>query len=357
MKRILSETFFRKIGLLSVASILFLIFVGGLVRITGSGMGCPDWPKCFGYYIPPANESELVWKPNHEYKKGQMIIKDERLWVAQSNFTTSQNFDPAQWAVYTKHDYALYNPIHTYIEWINRMVSVLVGIFMVLTLVSSFQYWKTKKSITLLSIASFLFTLFQAWLGAKVVESNLKGDTISIHMLASLVTVGLMMAAVFRNHAAEGLDRIKHLGWIKVLVYGVIVLTLVQIYYGTKVREAVDEWVPKAQGSGHSWTQLVDYVLSSHKSLSVFVMAAMMILYMMVANRLEKSNMLVRSLTWGLGIAALQIVLGTANIFFDLPAVARLLHVTLAGMLIAAQFYVAILVYNYKDSIIEEKST
>ncbi|MDL5051949.1 hypothetical protein QQ054_38745 [Oscillatoria amoena NRMC-F 0135] len=144
---------------------------------------------------------------------------------------------------------------------------------------------------------------------------------------------------------------------MKVLVYGVIVLTLVQIYYGTKVREAVDEWVPKAQGSGHSWTQLVDYVLASHKSLSVFVMAAMMILYMMVANRLEKSNMLVRSLTWGLGIAALQIVLGTANIFFDLPAVARLLHVTLAGMLIAAQFYVAILVYNYKDSIIEEKST
>jgi heme a synthase len=316
-------------------------------------MGCPDWPKCFGYLIPPTNISELTWAPNREFKRGQMIIKDEKLWVAQENFTTSQNFDTGKWTVYTKHDYALFNPVHTYIEWINRMVSVLVGIFMVLTVVSSFQYRKTRKSIVFLSIASFLFTLFQAWLGAKVVESNLKGDTISIHMLASLVTVGLMMAAVFKNHAAEGLERVKQLKWLNVTVYGAILLTLVQIYFGTQVREAVDEWLPKAQASGHSWTQFVSNILASHKSLSVFVMAVMMVLYFMVANKLEKTNLLVKAITWSLGLAAAQIVLGTLNVFLDLPPVVRVLHVTLAGMLVASQFYIAILLYNYKKVEVE----
>jgi heme a synthase len=348
VSKIFSESFFRKIGLLTVASILFLIFIGGVVRMTGSGMGCPDWPKCFGYLIPPTNLSELTWSPNREFKRGQMIIKDKKLWVAQENFTTKQNFDTAKWTVYTKHNYALFNPVHTYIEWINRMVSVLVGIFMVLTLVSSFQYRKTRKSIVLLSIAAFLFTLFQAWLGAKVVESNLSGNKISIHMLASLVTVGLMMASVFKNHAAEGLDRIKHMRWLNIGIYGVILLTLVQIYYGTHVREAVDEWLPKARGTGHSWTDFVGSILASHKSLSVFVMAAIMVLYFMVANKLEKTNLLVKAITWSLGFAAAQIVLGTLNVFLDLPPVVRVLHVTLAGLLVASQFYIAILLYNYK---------
>lgn len=349
MKRVFTEVFFRKIGLLTVASILFLIFIGGLVRITGSGMGCPDWPKCFGYYIPPTDISELTWEPQKEYKKGQMIIKDEKLWVAQGSFTTSQQFNTANWAVYTKHDYALFNPTHTYIEWVNRMVSVLVGIFMVLTVVSSFQYWKKQKSITLLSIASFFLTLFQAWLGAKVVESNLDGFKISIHMLAAFAVVGLVMIAVFKNHAATGVERLGKLGWYKAGVYAVIIITLLQIFYGTQVREAVDHW-QKANPNNDSieWVNAADYVLASHKALSGFVMAAMLILFVMASNRLDRSNTIFKYTAWGVALTAIQIALGSVNIFFNMPAISQVLHVTLAGLLVASQFYVAILLYNYK---------
>ena len=356
MKRIFTEKFFKKIGLLTVASILFLIFIGGLVRITGSGMGCPDWPKCFGYYIPPTNISELTWKPQQEFKKGQMIIKEKKLWVAQGNFTTSQQYNPSNWAEYTKHSYALYNPVHTYIEWVNRMVSVFVGLFMILTVLSSFQYWKNQKSIVFLSIASFFITLFQAWLGAKVVESNLDGLKISIHMLFALAVVGLVMIAVFKNHAATGLYRFKHLGWIKVLVYGVIVLTLVQIFTGTQVREAVDTWKPKADANGYSWVSvsMVKDILSSHKSLSAFVMAAMLILFYLVSNRLDKNNAVTKYVGIGMLLTAMQIALGSVNIFFNMPAVSQVMHVTLAGLLIASQFYVAILLFNYKGEQIEE---
>jgi hypothetical protein len=62
-------------------------FAGAFVRLTGSGMGCPDWPKCFGYYIPPTEQSELLFTAAKEYDKGQVIIKS--LLVAKADFVSN----------------------------------------------------------------------------------------------------------------------------------------------------------------------------------------------------------------------------------------------------------------------------
>ena len=97
---------------ISLVLVYLVISAGAVVRMTGSGMGCPDWPKCFGYLIPPTERSELDWKPNHDYLKGEVIIVKESLRVATQNFNSQNQYLTENWKVYTKHDYAIFNAKH-----------------------------------------------------------------------------------------------------------------------------------------------------------------------------------------------------------------------------------------------------
>ena len=149
-----------KITLISV----YLIFLAGaVVRMTGSGMGCPDWPKCFGYYIPPTSEEQITWQPNSSYKKGMIIIKDEVLFVAENDIKTTTNFKLSNWEKYTKHDYANFNKYHTWTEYINRLTSVLSGFVFLFLMLGAFKFRKEKKSIPLLAFLALFLMLFEGW--------------------------------------------------------------------------------------------------------------------------------------------------------------------------------------------------
>ena len=115
----MKNSFIRSVKI-SLILVYLVIAAGSIVRMTGSGMGCPDWPKCFGYLIPPTERAQLDWKPGHKYTKGQVIILKEELRVANKNFSSSDSFDEDNWGLYTQHDYALFNPYHTWIEYLNR---------------------------------------------------------------------------------------------------------------------------------------------------------------------------------------------------------------------------------------------
>ena len=191
------KKYFPKSAKIALVLVYLVVFAGAFVRLTGSGMGCPDWPKCFGYYIPPTEKQELVFTEGKEYNKGQVIIKNETLLVAKEDFIAKSTFVSSNWEKYTKHDYAIFNPLHTWVEYINRLLGALAGIACFLTFIFSFGYWKEKRKLVFISFFICILMGFQAWLGKTVVDSVLNPFKITTHMLAALLIISFQLYLIY----------------------------------------------------------------------------------------------------------------------------------------------------------------
>lgn len=301
--------------------------------MTGSGMGCPDWPKCFGYYIPPTDLKELTWAPNRAFEKGQVIIKDETLLVAKDNFTTQAAFDGLHWEKYTKHDYAIFNPLHTWIEYINRLCGALAGLACLLMAIVSFKFWKEKKRIVLLSWLVVFMMGFQAWLGAKVVYSVLNPIKITVHMVMALVIVAVILYII--QLARPKLAAVTYNAAFKKVLLFSLLLTLIQVAIGTQVRQFVDEQVKNGLTESIFWLQNPSVTFYIHRSFSIIVL--LVNLYLFTKNR--KLHLGFSKINGVLLIIGIEILTGIAMAYFDFPLGSQAIHLVLASILFGIQFY------------------
>ncbi|TRX41358.1 COX15/CtaA family protein [Flavobacterium restrictum] len=328
------KKYFLKTAKIALVLVYFVIVAGALVRMTGSGMGCPDWPKCFGYYIPPTDIKELTWTPNRAFEEGQVIIKDEKLWVAKTDFKTETTFDESHWRPYSKHDYAIFNAVETWIEYMNRLVGALAGIVVFAMAVLSVSFWKKNKKITVLSWSTVLLMGFQGWLGARVVYSVLNPIKITIHMIVALLIVAVLLYII--RTATGKITTFKTDKRVQNILLITLFLTVIQIILGTQVRQYVDEQIKVL---GYNQMQLVlenpTVTFYIHRSFSILILALNAFLWF----RNSKIQLGFAKINWVLSFIGIEIITGIAMYYFDFPYTSQPIHVVIASLLFGVQFY------------------
>ena len=326
---------YRKSVKIALILVYLVILAGAVVRMTGSGMGCPDWPKCFGHIVPPTERSQLEWHPNQSFHKGQVIIVGETLQVAVTDFISAAEFQAKNWERYTKHDYAKFNALHTWVEYINRLCGVLAGIAVFVMALFSLKKWRLKKRIVWLSWFTVFLMGFQGWLGATVVYSVLEPAKITIHMLMALFIVAILMYLLYISKSHEP-GKIKERTFQNVLVIA-IVFSLVQIALGTQVRQFVDEQVSVlGYLAKESWLASPSMVFYVHRSFSILIFLVNVMLWWQ-NRKLKLGFSLMNTL---LLILVLEIMVGIGMYYFDFPFLSQPLHLLLGIAFFSVQFYI-----------------
>lgn len=317
MSRLFSESFFKRFGLLTVYSIFFLILVGGLVRVSGSGMGCPDWPKCFGMLIPPTHESQLPVNYKEIFATPGKPVAD-------------------------------FNIFHTWTEYINRLIGVLTGLFILITTISSFQYIKTSRLIPVLSVIALLLTGVQGWIGKVVVDTHLAGWMVTIHMILAMVIVALVMLAVFYVFKPKGIQNVEGAFKVRRISYMLLALAFIQLYQGTQVRERVDDVL--LRGVQSTWQEHTGSLFNGHIMMGWLILVLIGMLLFWSIQSFSKNNINYKVCLWALVVAMVQILSGVLNWQLEFPAVARVLHVFLGPLFCGLMLYNVIVLRDIKTS-------
>ena len=337
------ENKFKFLTRLSLVLVYLVILAGATVRMTGSGMGCPDWPKCFGYYIPPIEQSQVLFQPNSKYKKGEMIIfNEEKLLVAKSNFNSSDLIDLKNWDTYEKHDYIIFNPVHTWIEYINRLIGAISGIPILLFTIISVVYFKKYKHLSFVSVLTVLCMGFQAWLGKTVVDSNLAPFKITFHMLMALLIIALLIYLV--NSSSK--YTIKKNKIFTNFLFVAIMLTLVQIVLGTQVRQFVDEqaniYYDKSQ-----WFNEIPKVYEYHRTFSLVVIAINFGLFYLN----KKLNLGNNYTSYVIVLLFIEALSGVVMFYFDFPFGSQTIHLFIASLIFGFQFLILLQNITFKNKL------
>ncbi len=293
---------------ITLVFIFLVIIAGSVVRATGSGMGCPDWPKCFGKWIPPTDASQLP----ENYKE---IYAGEHHAVAE------------------------FNALNTWTEYLNRLAGAILGVLIFIQLLVSIRIKKYDKRIFILSLLSFFLIGFQGWLGAKVVSSNLAPLKITIHMVMALVILSFAVAIIYR--AKKLLDPAKEISVqpriIQVAAL-VLLMTIIQIMLGTQVREEVDVLMKNFDAAFRGdIIENLGITFNVHRTFSILIMWMNFYLVFKIIKTCTDTSL--KNMGKILAtILIIEFLVGVILNRFALPAALQPVHLLLACMTYALQF-------------------
>ncbi len=286
--------------------VLFLVFVGGIVRSTGAGMGCPDWPKCFGLWVPPLEYADVplaYWNDPLSSENGKLV----------------------------------FNPIKTWTEYLNRLLGVVIGFSILIQFIWSFLT-KANGKAKFYSAISFVLVVFQGWLGSKVVSTDLKPLIITIHLVvALLIALSLLGSLHFSYFSKLERSDSRKVEIPPMVILGFVFL-LIQFFLGTEVRSQIDILFKKYDyASRELYTDSLDWKFLVHRSFSILVFVILLLQIFKSGNRLLIEHVKYSFLPFLISIVL--ILSGIVLAYFDFPEFAQPFHLFFGFAVVCAQVW------------------
>lgn len=330
------KPWFIRVNWIALVFLFLVTTAGSFVRITGSGMGCPDWPKCFGQYVPPTDASGLPsdykeiyaskrYKKIQKFSKflGSIGLKDQAQKILQDKSLLIEDDFSASKA---------------WTEWINRLFGVLSGYGVLAVFIGIiFKRRKTgqppykRRKLILLATFNLVFLGIQAWFGSIVVASKLVPWTITVHMFLALLII-LIQLVILLEISPSQRKKIP----VPAPVYWIIafsfLITVIQMFLGTQVREAIDELT--MQGFGRpSWAEKLGMPFYIHRTFSWLVLAMLAVL-----TWLNYKGPKARIAYTAFIILAIELLSGVLLAHADMPGLVQTSHLIFATVLFGVLF-------------------
>ena len=289
---------FRFLAMIATLATYFLIFLGGLVRVSGAGLGCPDWPKCFGRWIPPFSTNQLP-----------------------------SNIDPS-----------MFNFTLAWIEYINRLAGMIVGLLIAAVAIwAIIKYFRVTR-IVVPSVLAALLVAYQGWQGGQLVASRLEPFLVSFHMFIAFLIAGLMIYITQQSYYIDVRGTEAEASYPKKLKIwtGLIwILALIQIMMGTQLREAVEVAVRNSPILNNgSALATIGAIKFAHPAIGAALALAALVIALWALFKSVKPSSLVWQSSWTLiGLAVIQLLIGVVMLFAGLPQVTQVLHLWAAALM------------------------
>lgn len=319
---------YHKLCFSTLIAVFVLILAGGVVRTTGSGMGCPDWPKCFGTWVPPTSIDQLP----SDYKKTFSEYRERK----NQKFATYLNAigltETADELLSNKTilEEADFNASKTWIEYVNRLLGVIVGFLILALAVKSVSLRKVLPKVFYFSMTTLLAVIVQGWFGSIVVSTNLTTWTITVHMFLALLIVALLVYVYHMSDYRDDHRSIDHrIRWILLTC---IAALLIQIFWGTQVRQAIDR-IASSFITRDSWISQLGLEFIIHRSLSWIVLGLHVVLVVKITKTSGDKTLPIALIVLILG----TLLSGTGMAYFSVPYMLQPVHLLLGTMIFGAQ--------------------
>lgn len=319
---------FHRLCLITLVAVYFLILVGGIVRSTGSGMGCPDWPKCFGYWVPPTSVEQLP----ADYKEKFATMREAKnqkfaRYLQLFGFESTANAILNDASILVEADF---NVAKTWIEYLNRIVGAIIGFLIIAVFVLSFWLRKENRSWFWIALATLITVVIQGWFGSIVVSTNLTSWTITIHMLMAFVLVALLIWLYEKSATPIHLHAEKY---TRLLLVMAMLLLIAQVLLGTEVRAAIDR-VAGLLLPRESWIAEAGKDFLVHRSFSWLVLLVHAVLVYRIF-KTSRVNPLPVALVL---LILLTLITGIGMAYFAIPAFLQPIHLLVATLTFGIQF-------------------